>query len=132
MAATAASPPLPPRPPGARKALREKGEGGTLTKVRLLSMASVASPALRAPAGGSSARAHALCARALRPSLRRALPRPHLAGLQLVLVSAAALSGDARPRSGGAGVVSPSAAFASVFPRGASTSEFAYPRLPPW
>lgn len=85
MAATAASPPLPPRPPAARKALREKGEGGALTDVRLFSVAFVASPALLAPAGGSSARAHALCARAFRPSLRRALPRPHLAGSQLVL-----------------------------------------------
>lgn len=55
-------PPLPsPRPPGPRNALREKGEeGGALTEVRLLSVACSASPALPAPAGGSSARAHAL------------------------------------------------------------------------
>ncbi|CAD7676385.1 unnamed protein product [Nyctereutes procyonoides] len=48
------------------------------------------------------------------------------------LAAAAAAGGDARPGRGGARVLSPSAAFASVFPRGASASEFARPPLPPW
>ena len=72
------------------------GGGGVLTKVPLLSVASDASPALQAPAEGSSALAHSLRARAFRPSLRRLRPRPHLAGSRLVLSSAVAPGGSAR------------------------------------
>lgn len=72
------------------------GGGGVLTKVPLLSVASDASPALQAPADGSSALAHALRARAFRLSLRRLRPRPHLAGSRLVLSLAEAPGGSAR------------------------------------
>ena len=75
-------PPPLPSPPASGRAQGTPGDkgGGALTDVLLFSVASDASPALRAPAGGSSARAHALCARAFRPFLPRVLTRPHLAG----------------------------------------------------
>lgn len=91
---------LPSPPPAHRARAMHSGRrgrvGGALTEVRLLSAASVASPALPAPAGGSSARAHALCARASRSCLRRALPRPRLAGSPLGLGLAAARDANAR------------------------------------
>lgn len=124
-------PPLPsPRPPGARNALREKREEGSTQR----GAAPLRGFRRFSRALGAGRRELCACARSLRShvsSVRlECAPRPYLAGSPLVLGSPEAPGWSERRAS-------PARAWCfrtlrwAVFPRGASTSEFAYPPLPP-
>ncbi|XP_038546494.1 translation initiation factor IF-2-like isoform X1 [Canis lupus familiaris] len=138
MAATAASPPLPPRPPGARKALREKGEGsGGERSPRCGSsqwLPSLLPRSRRRPAGALRVRTLSAPARFGRPPGMRT-PALTLRAGGWRLAAGAGLGGGGWGRAPGLGRRRRAVAERRVrlcVPRGASASEFARPPLPPW